>query len=136
MKASFPFVFVTAAVLIDADQRVLLAQRPEGKSLAGLWEFPGGKVHAGETPEEALARELKEELGIDVFAGDLFPLTFVSFPYPDFRLFMPLFGCRTWAGDLRPLEGQAFSWVKKGEWGDFPMPPADEAVLPLLLKLL
>src|SRR5438105_9837022 len=107
-----PVVLVAAAALIDVDGRVLLAQRPEGKSMAGLWEFPGGKVHAGETPEAALIRELKEELGIDTDARCLAPYTFASHAYPEFHLLMPLYVCRVWQGIVRPCEGQRLAWVR------------------------
>ena len=125
-------LLVSAAALIDADGRVLLAQRPEGKSLAGLWEFPGGKVEPGETPEAALIRELHEELGIDTFASCLAPLTFASHSYPDFHLLMPLFACRKWQGIPQGREGQRLAWVKPAALRDYPMPPAD---LPLIAIL-
>ena len=125
-------LLVSAAALIDADGRVLLAQRPEGKSLAGLWEFPGGKVEPGETPEAALIRELREELGIDTFASCLAPLTFASHSYPDFHLLMPLFACRKWQGIPQGREGQRLAWVKPAALRDYPMPPAD---LPLIAIL-
>jgi 8-oxo-dGTP diphosphatase len=118
--------------LIDADGRVLLAQRPEGKSLAGLWEFPGGKVEHGETPEAALIRELKEELDIDTWASCLAPLTFASHSYEDFHLLMPLFACRKWQGTVRSLEGQRLAWVKPNALRDYPMPPADLPLIPIL----
>jgi 8-oxo-dGTP diphosphatase len=125
-------VLVSAVALIDADGRVLLAQRPEGKSLAGLWEFPGGKVEPGETPEAALIRELKEELDIDTWSSCLAPLTFASHSYPDFHLLMPLFACRRWQGIARPTEGQKLAWVKPGALRDYPMPPADLPLIPIL----
>ena len=125
-------VLVSAVALIDADGRVLLAQRPEGKSMAGLWEFPGGKVEPGETPEAALIRELKEELGIDTWQSCLAPLTFASHAYPEFHLLMPLFVCRRWQGTATPREGQALAWVRPGSLRDYPMPPAD---LPLVAIL-
>ncbi len=131
-----PTVFVAAAVLLDTEGRVLLARRPEGKPLAGLWEFPGGKIRDNERPVDALVRELKEELSLDVAPEDLFPLTFGSYSYPDFHLFMPLFGCRIWKGSPRPLEGQELVWIDKGEWTAYPMPLADEQVLPILTKLI
>ena len=125
-------VLVSAVALIDADGRVLLAQRPEGKSMAGLWEFPGGKVEAGETPEEALIRELQEELGINTWESCLAPLTFASHAYPSFHLLMPLFACRKWEGTPTPKEGQTLKWARKEELRDFPMPPADVPIIPIL----
>ena len=125
-------VLVSAVALIDPDGRVLLAQRPEGKSMAGLWEFPGGKVEPGETPEAALIRELKEELGIDTWQSCLAPLTFASHAYQEFHLLMPLFVCRRWQGTAAPHEGQALAWVRPGSLRDYPMPPAD---LPLVAIL-
>ena len=125
-------VLVSAVALIDADGRVLLAQRPEGKSMAGLWEFPGGKVEAGETPEAALIRELKEELGINTWQSCLAPLTFASHAYPDFHLLMPLFACRKWQGNATPREGQTLAWVRPAALRDYPMPPADLPLIPIL----
>lgn len=125
-------VLVSAVALIDVDGRVLLAQRPPGKSMAGLWEFPGGKVEAGETPEAALIRELNEELGIDTWASCLAPLTFASHSYDDFHLMMPLFACRKWDGTPRGREGQVLKWVKPSEMRDYPMPKAD---IPLIAVL-
>lgn len=125
-------ILVSAVALIDVDGRVLLAQRPEGKSMAGLWEFPGGKVEAGETPEEALIRELHEELGIDTWASCLAPLTFASHSYDDFHLLMPLFACRKWQGVPQPKEGQTLSWARGNELRSYPMPPADIPLIPLL----
>ena len=125
-------VLVSAVALIDADGRVLLAQRPEGKSMAGLWEFPGGKVEAGETPEAALIRELKEELGIDTWQSCLAPLTFASHAYSDFHLLMPLFVCRKWQGTATPREGQTLAWVRPAALRDYPMPPADLPLIPIL----
>lgn len=125
-------VLVSAVALIDADGRVLLAQRPSGKSMAGLWEFPGGKVEAGETPEAALIRELKEELGIDTWQSCLAPLTFASHAYPDFHLLMPLFACRKWQGTATPREGQTLAWVRPAALRDYPMPPADLPLIPIL----
>mgnify|MGYP001766135599 FL=1 len=125
-------VLVSAVALIDPDGRVLLAQRPEGKSLAGLWEFPGGKVEPGETPEAALIRELKEELDIDTWSSCLAPLTFASHSYDDFHLLMPLYACRKWQGTVRSLEGQALAWVKPNQLRDYPMPPADLPLIPIL----
>ena len=125
-------VLVSAVALIDADGRVLLAQRPEGKSMAGLWEFPGGKVEAGETPEAALIRELKEELGIDTWQSCLAPLTFASHAYADFHLLMQLFACRKWQGTATPREGQTLAWVRPAALRDYPMPPADLPLIPIL----
>ena len=125
-------VLVAAVALIDSDGRVLLAQRPEGKSMAGLWEFPGGKVEPGETPETALIRELQEELGIDTWASCLAPLTFASHAYTDFHLLMPLFACRRWQGIARPQEGQTLAWVRPQKLRDYPMPPADIPLIPVL----
>jgi 8-oxo-dGTP diphosphatase len=125
-------VLVSAVALIDPDGRVLLAERPEGKPLAGLWEFPGGKVEPGETPEAALIRELKEELDIDTWASCLAPLTFASHSYPDFHLLMPLFACRRWQGTVRSLEGQRLAWVRPDRLRDYPMPPADLPLIPIL----
>jgi len=129
-------VLVSAVALIDADGRVLLAQRPEGKSMAGLWEFPGGKVEAGESPEAALIRELHEELGIDTWASCLAPLSFASHAYDGFHLLMPVFACRKWQGMVRPLEGQRLKWVRVGDLRDYPMPPADKPLIPILRDLL
>ena len=125
-------VLVSAVALIDPDGRVLLAQRPEGKSLAGLWEFPGGKVDPGETPEAALIRELREELGIETKASCLAPLTFASHSYDDFHLLMPLFACRRWEGIATGREGQTLAWVRPEKLRDYPMPPADIPLIPLL----
>lgn len=125
-------VLVAAVALIDGDGRVLLAQRPEGKSMAGLWEFPGGKVEQGETPEVALIRELHEELGIETWKSCLAPLTFASHAYESFHLLMPLFACRRWEGIVRGREGQALAWVKPAKMRDFPMPPADLPLIPVL----
>jgi len=125
-------VLVSAVALIDVDGRVLLAQRPEGKSMAGLWEFPGGKVESGETPEAALIRELREELGIDTSASCLAPLAFASHSYDDFHLLMPLFACRRWKGSVIPLEGQRLTWARVGDLKNYPMPPADEPLIPIL----
>jgi len=125
-------VLVSACALVDGEGRVLIAQRPEGKSMAGLWEFPGGKVEPGESPEASLIRELKEELGIDVKAACLAPLTFASHAYEDFHLLMPLFVCRRWDGIVQPREGQTLAWVKPGKLADYPMPPAD---IPLIAHL-
>lgn len=125
-------VLVAAVALIDVDGRVLLAQRPAGKSMAGLWEFPGGKVEPGETPEVALMRELNEELGINTWASCLAPLTFASHAYEDFHLLMPLFACRKWAGIPQPREGQTLAWVRAQKLRDYPMPPADIPLIPIL----
>ncbi|MEH6674287.1 MAG: 8-oxo-dGTP diphosphatase MutT [Sulfitobacter sp.] len=125
-------VLVSAVALIDVDGRVLLAQRPPGKSMAGLWEFPGGKVEAGETPEAALIRELQEELGIDTWASCLAPLTFASHAYDDFHLLMPLFACRKWNGTPQACEGQTLKWVRANALRDYPMPPADIPLIPIL----
>ena len=125
-------VLVSAVALIDVDGRVLLAQRPEGKSMAGLWEFPGGKVESGESPEDALIRELQEELGIDTWASCLAPLTFASHSYDDFHLLMPLFACRKWEGAPRAREGQVLKWVKPSEMRDYPMPAADIPLISVL----
>ena len=129
-------VLVVAAALIDADGRVLLAQRPKGKALEGLWEFPGGKVDTGEGPEDALIRELKEELGITVKADCLAPLTFASHAYDDFHLLMPLYVCRRWEGFVQPLDGQGLKWVRPKDLRSYPMPPADTPLLPHLEELL
>lgn len=125
-------VLVSAVALIDVDGRVLLAQRPEGKSMAGLWEFPGGKVEPGETPEAALIRELHEELGIETWDSCLAPLTFASHSYEDFHLLMPLFACRRWQGTPQPQEGQVLKWVAPRDMRDYPMPPADLPLIPVL----
>jgi 8-oxo-dGTP diphosphatase len=125
-------VLVSAVALIDIDGRVLVAQRPEGKSMAGLWEFPGGKVEDGETPEAALIRELHEELGIDTRASCLAPLAFASHSYDSFHLLMPLFACRRWEGTVTPLEGQELAWVRPNALRDYPMPPADKPLIPIL----
>lgn len=125
-------ILVSAVALIDPDGRVLLAQRPPGKPLAGLWEFPGGKVDPGETPEAALIRELREELGIDTWASCLAPLTFASHSYADFHLLMPLFACRRWNGVARGVEGQAVAWVRPERLRDYPMPAADLPLIPIL----
>jgi 8-oxo-dGTP diphosphatase len=129
-------VLVSAVALVDADGRVLLAQRPAGKSMAGLWEFPGGKVNPGETPETALIRELAEELGIDVVASCLAPFTFASYTYPDFHLLMPLYVCRKWSGIPTPREAQRLVWVHPPRLGDYPMPPADTPLIAMLRDLL
>ena len=127
---------VVACALIDADNRVLIAQRPEGKQLAGLWEFPGGKLEPGERPEPALIRELREELGIEVKEACLAPLTFASHAYETFHLLMPLYICRRWDGTVASKEGQALAWVRANKLRDYPMPPADIPLIPPLIDLL
>ncbi len=129
-------ILVAACALVDSDGRVLLAQRPEGKTLAGLWEFPGGKLEPGERPEEALIRELAEELGIDVKSACLAPLTFASHGYEEFHLLMPLYVCRRWSGQIQPREGQKLAWVKPNRMRDYPMPPADLPLIAPLIDLL
>ncbi|MDQ0396335.1 8-oxo-dGTP diphosphatase MutT [Labrys monachus] len=129
-------LLVAACALVDADSRVLISQRPEGKAMAGLWEFPGGKIEAGERPEESLIRELREELGIEVEEACLAPLTFASHAYADFVLLMPLWVCRRWKGTPRGCEGQALKWVAPTKLRDYPMPPADEPLIPALIDLL
>jgi len=135
-EAPLPILTVVAVALVDADGRVLLAQRPPGKPMAGLWEFPGGKIHDGESPEAALIRELKEELDIDVAEACLAPFTFASHRYEKFHLLMPLYVCRRWNGTLRALEGQTLAWVRPEKLGDYPMPPADKPLVALLQDLL
>ena len=125
-------VVVSAVALIDKDSRVLLAQRPQGKSMAGLWEFPGGKVEPGETPEACLIRELHEELGIETWSSCLAPLTFASHSYPDFHLLMPLFACRKWDGTPTSRENQTLKWVRPNQMRDYPMPPADIPLITIL----
>jgi len=129
-------VLVVACAFVDADGRVLLAQRPEGKPMAGLWEFPGGKVEAGETPEATLIRESEEELGIVLREACLAPLTFASHRYPDFHLLMPLYVCRRWEGTVTAREGQRFAWVRPNRLRDYPMPPADEPLVAHLMTLI
>lgn len=129
-------ILVSAAALLDADGRILIAQRPEGKSMAGLWEFPGGKVEAGETPETALVRELKEELNIETKESCLAPIAFASHSYEDFHLLMPVFAIRVWEGFPKGLEGQALKWVSISSLKDYPMPAADLPLIPLLRDLL
>ena len=129
-------VLVAACALVDADGRVLIAQRPVGKSMAGLWEFPGGKVEPGERPEQTLIRELDEELGITLQEACLSPLTFASHTYPDFHLLMPLYVCRKWEGSVTAREGQKVAWVRPNRLRDYPMPPADEPLIAHLLGLL
>lgn len=135
-QARRPTVLVVAVALIDADGRVLLAQRPQGKSMAGLWEFPGGKVHAGETPEAALIRELDEELGLDIADSCLAPFTFASHAYEDFHLLMPLYVCRVWQGTPSAREGQTLKWVRPNDLRTYPMPPADEPLVAMLRDFL
>jgi len=134
--ANIKVVLVIACALVDVDKRVLIAQRPAGKALAGLWEFPGGKVEPGERPEETLIRELREELGIDVREPCLAPLTFASHAYDDFHLLMPLYICRRWEGQVLAREGQALAWVRANKLRDYPMPPADLPLIPHLIDLL
>ncbi|ESZ65218.1 8-oxo-dGTP diphosphatase MutT [Mesorhizobium sp. C120A] len=129
-------LLVAACALVDTDGRVLLAQRPEGKQLAGLWEFPGGKVEPGETPEQCLIRELQEEIGIETDIPCLAPLTFASHSYDDFHLLMPLFVCRRFRGIAQPREGQALKWVRPMQMRDYPMPPADAPLIQFLIDLL
>ena len=129
-------LLVPACALVDADGRVLIAQRPQGKQLAGLWEFPGGKLEPGETPEECLVRELHEELGIETKEACLAPLTFASHSYDDFHLLMPLYVCRRFSGIPRPIEVQALKWVRPARLRDYPMPPADAPLIPFLIDLL
>ena len=133
---ALPILLVAACALIDADGRVLIAQRPQGRSMAGLWEFPGGKVEQGETPEDALIRELAEELGIITKAACLAPLTFASHAYEKFHLLMPLFACRKFEGTPAGREGQSLKWVRPRNLRDWPMPPADEPLIPVLIDLL
>ena len=129
-------VLVVACALVDADDRILLAQRPEGKPMAGLWEFPGGKVEVGETPEESLIRELNEELGIETKASCLAPLSFASHSYENFHLLMPLYICRRWWGIVQPREDQVLKWVRADRLREFPMPEADRPLIPALQELL
>jgi 8-oxo-dGTP diphosphatase len=133
---SQPIILVAAAALVDRDNRVLISRRPPGKPMAGLWEFPGGKVDAGETPERALVRELKEELGIEVCDTCLAPFTFASHTYEGFHLLMPLYLCRNWEGEMTPREGQEIRWVRASRLKDYPMPPADLPLIPMLRDLL
>ncbi|MER9138758.1 (deoxy)nucleoside triphosphate pyrophosphohydrolase [Mesorhizobium sp. M0830] len=136
MIAGKRMLLVAACALVDADGRVLLAQRPEGKQLAGLWEFPGGKVEPGETPEQCIIRELHEEIGVETDIPCLAPLTFASHSYDDFHLLMPLFICRRFRGIAQPREGQALKWVRPKQMRDYPMPPADAPLIPFLIDLL
>ncbi len=135
-QPALPIVLVAAVALVDVDGRVLIQRRPDGKPMAGLWEFPGGKVHEGETPEAALIRELAEELGIDVTSSCLAPFAFASHRYDKFHLLMPLYLCRVWRGELRAHEGQEIAWVRPVRLGDYPMPPADKPLVPLLRDYL
>ncbi len=135
-EASPPLKLVAAVALVDAEGRVLLARRPADKELAGLWEFPGGKLHDGETPEAALIRELHEEIGIDVAESCLAPFTFASHDYARFHLLMPLYVCRKWEGMVHPKEGQELAWVRPGEMKDYAMPPADEPLVAMLRDFL
>jgi len=134
--SDLPVVLVAAVALVDADARVLLAQRPAGKAMAGLWEFPGGKVDPGETPEAALLREMQEELGIETEAKCLAPFTFASHTYDEFHLLMPLYVCRVWDGIARGQEGQTLKWVRPRDMTDYPMPPADEPLVAMLRDYL
>ena len=129
-------LLVAAVALIDRDNRVLISQRPRGKPLEGLWEFPGGKLNADEGPELALIRELREELGIEVKPDCLAPLTFASYAYDDFHLLMPLYVCRRWEGFVKPLDGQALKWARAKDLRNYPMPPADAPLIPYLMDLL
>lgn len=134
--ATLPIVLVAAAALVDPDGRVLIARRPPGKAMAGLWEFPGGKVHDGETPEAALVRELQEEIGVDTQRSCLAPIAFASHSYDDFHLLMPLFVCRVWKGNPAPREGQELTWVRPARLGDYPMPAADIPLVAMLRDIL
>ena len=133
---NLPIVLVAAVALFDKDGRVLIAKRPVGKSMAGLWEFPGGKVEAGETPERALIRELQEELAVDTFESCLAPFTFASHAYEDFHLLMPLYVCRKWEGKVTPVEGQTLKWVMPMQLKEYPMPPADKPLIAMLRDCL
>ncbi|MEX2614569.1 MAG: (deoxy)nucleoside triphosphate pyrophosphohydrolase [Alphaproteobacteria bacterium] len=135
-RANLPIILVAAAALVDPDGRVLIARRPPGKAMAGLWEFPGGKVHDGETPEAALVRELHEEIGIDTRQSCLAPIAFASHSYDDFHLLMPLFVCRVWKGRPAPREGQELTWVRPARLGDYPMPAADIPLVAMLRDIL
>lgn len=134
--SDLPTILVAAVALFDTDGRVLIAQRPEGKSMAGLWEFPGGKVERRETPEAALIRELKEELAVDTVESCLAPFTFASHAYDDFHLLMPLYVCRKWEGRVTPMENQQIKWVMPMRLGDYPMPPADKPLIAMLRDYL
>ncbi|MGB2318833.1 MAG: (deoxy)nucleoside triphosphate pyrophosphohydrolase [Candidatus Puniceispirillum sp.] len=135
-KSQLPLVLVSAVALVDIDGRILLAQRPAHKKMGGLWEFPGGKIEAGESPEAALIRELHEELDINTSESCLAPLSFASHAYDDFHLLMMLFVCRRWHGQPRPVEGGALKWVRPNQLRDYPMPPADIPLIPVLRDLL
>lgn len=132
LERDLPTLLVAAVALVDLDNQVLLCKRPEGKSMAGLWEFPGGKVEKGEMVEAALIRELKEELNIEVGVGCLQPFSFASHSYDDFHLFMPIYLCRKWNGDISPMEGQEFAWVKPKQIRNYEMPPADVGIASML----
>jgi 8-oxo-dGTP diphosphatase len=136
VERSLPIVLVVAVALVDVDGRVLIARRPEGKKLAGLWEFPGGKVDPGESPEAALIRELREELGIDTHESCLAPLTFASHAYDDFHLLMPLYVCRRWKGEVRAREHSELAWVRPVRLGDYPMPPADAPLIAMIHDII
>jgi len=129
-------LYVVAGIIVNQEGKILLTQRPQGKSFAGLWEFPGGKIEENESPEQALVRELSEELALFTDAKELTPLTFASHDYGDFHLLMPIFLCKTFAGDVRPQEGQRFRWVDSVDFDQLPMLPADEPILPIIRKLL
>ena len=131
-----PLLLVAAVALVDGDGRVLVAQRPPGKSMAGLWEFPGGKIDGGETPEQALVRELREEIGLETVASCLAPIAFASHAYETFHLLMPLFACRKWTGIPHPREGQTLKWVRPADLAAYPMPPADRPLIGILRDLL
>ncbi len=135
-SADKPLLLVVAAALVDPDGRVLIAKRPPGKTMAGLWEFPGGKVQSGETPEAALIRELREEIGIDTRQSCLAPVAFASHAYEDFHLIMPLYACRVWQGIVQAREGQELAWVRPVRLGDYPMPPADIPLIAMLRDIL
>ena len=136
LPVGLPIITVVAVALLDADNRILLGQRPPGKTMAGLWEFPGGKIEAGETPEAALVRELYEELGVDIRASCLAPLAFASHSYEKFHLLMPLYVCRQWRGKVTTKEGQQLAWVRPERLRDYSMPPADEPLIPILQEWL
>ena len=133
---TLPVLFVTALALVNKQKQILLAQRPEGKEMAGLWEFPGGKIKEGEPPDIALVREIKEELDINLLPENLTPTTFAAHNYPRFHLFMPLYLCRTWQGDPHPMEGQKIAWVSLRDFSSYPMPPADAPLAARLEKIL
>ena len=135
-STDLPIILVVAVALVDADGRVLIAKRPDGKKMAGLWEFPGGKVDPGETPEAALIRELREELGIDTHESCLAPLTFASHAYDDFHLLMPLYVCRRWKGTVEAREHADLAWVRPVRLGDYPMPPADAPLIAMIRDII